>query len=251
MPRRTHIDIGKLRALDACEDIEQLSDAITRLLAPLHIEYWYYAVDLPLVNEHPNQLHFGTYPDEWVKHYFEQDFIRIDPVISHCHDRAVPLTWQEAQRHQARVVDPQLHKVRRLFNEAREAGLGSGISIPLHGPGVTWGLMSYASPNLEERDFVALLPELHLMAHFVHEAARRIGRATVGETLPTLTRRERECLAWAAAGKTRWEIGQVLNISERTVIFHLQNATQKLGVSGRQAAIARAVQLGLVISPRV
>lgn len=250
MPRRTHLDIGKLRALDACADVGQLTDAITRLLAPLHIEHWYYAVDLPLVNEHPDQLHFGTYPEAWVRHYFDQGYIRIDPVISHCHDRAVPLTWQEAQRTSARVVDPHLHQIRRFFNEAREAGLGSGISIPLHGPGVTWGLMSYASTNMEERDFIALLPELHLMAHFVHEAARRIGRATVGETLPTLTRRERECLAWAAAGKTSWEIGQVLNISERTAIFHLQNATRKLGVSGRQAAIARAVQLGLVVTAR-
>ena len=251
MPRRTHLDIGKLRALDACADVGQLTGAITRLLAPLHIEHWYYAVDLPLVNEHPDQLHFGTYPEAWVRHYFDQGYIRIDPVISHCHDRAVPLTWQEAQRTSARVVDPHLHQIRRFFNEAREAGLGSGISIPLHGPGVTWGLMSYASTNMEERDFIALLPELHLMAHFVHEAARRIGRATVGETLPTLTRRERECLAWAAAGKTSWEIGQVLNISERTAIFHLQNATRKLGVSGRQAAIARAVQLGLVVSARL
>jgi LuxR family quorum-sensing transcriptional regulator LasR len=47
-------------------------------------------------------------------------------------------------------------------------------------------------------------------------------------------------------GKTSWEIGRLLSVAERTVVFHLQNATQKLGVSGRQAAVARAIVSGLI-----
>ncbi len=94
------------------------------------------------------------------------------------------------------------------------------------------------------------MPHLHLLAHYVHEAARRFGPSRTPVRLPALTKRERECLSWAAEGKTSWEIGLLLNISERTSIFHLQNATHKLGVSGRQAAIARAVSLGLIVSLR-
>lgn len=63
---------------------------------------------------------------------------------------------------------------------------------------------------------------------------------------PSLTRREIDCLRWAAEGRTSWEIGQLLNISERTSIFHLQNATHKIGVSGRQAAIKKAQLMGLI-----
>ena len=84
----------------------------------------------------------------------------------------------------------------------------------------------------------------------MHEAARQFLRTRTPAPLPALTRRERECLLWAAEGKTSWEIGQLLNISERTSIFHLQNATHKLGASGRQAAIARAISLGLIVSQR-
>jgi DNA-binding CsgD family transcriptional regulator len=63
---------------------------------------------------------------------------------------------------------------------------------------------------------------------------------------PTLTARERECLSWIAQGKTGWETGAILRISERTVVFHLHNARRKLGVHNRSAAVARAVRLGLL-----
>lgn len=55
------------------------------------------------------------------------------------------------------------------------------------------------------------------------------------EPLP-LTRREKECLGLAAHGMTALEIAQLLKISERTCIFHLQNARHKLGVHDLQAA---------------
>jgi DNA-binding CsgD family transcriptional regulator len=64
-----------------------------------------------------------------------------------------------------------------------------------------------------------------------------------------LTEREKECLLWAAEGKTGWEIATIVNISERTVTFHLQNAAQKMGVVNRQQAISRALSMGL-IEPR-
>lgn len=250
MGSRTLIDIARMRAFERAPSLEALTNDVDAELKPLGVSSWFYAVDLPLVNDHPHQLRMGTYPEAWVSHYFEQDYISIDPIISHCHDHATPMAWDEAQQLERRVIDPHLQKVRHLFGEAREFGLGAGVSIPLHGPGVSWGLMSYASNTLTSQDFVDMLPELHLLAHFVHEAARRFARSKTPAQLPSLTKRERECLSWAAEGKTSWEIGQLLNISERTSIFHLQNATHKLGVSGRQAAIARAVSLGLIVSFR-
>lgn len=248
MTGRTLIDISRMRAFERTPNVEALVDEIEDVLIAVGVEFWFYAVDLPLVNDHPNQLHIGNYPAAWLKHYVDNDYISIDPIISHCHDHATPLAWDDAQQLDRRVVDPHLQKIRNLFGEAREFGLGAGVSVPLHGPGVSWGLMSYASGTLSAREFSDMLPELHLLAHYVHEAARRFARSRTPAQLPALTKRERECLSWAAEGKTSWEIGQLLNISERTSIFHLQNATHKLGVSGRQAAIARAVSLGLIVS---
>lgn len=57
-----------------------------------------------------------------------------------------------------------------------------------------------------------------------------------------LTKREHDCLCWAAQGKTSWEIGQILGIQERTVNFHIANTCEKLEVRTRQAAITVALQ---------
>ncbi|HUH89003.1 MAG TPA: helix-turn-helix transcriptional regulator [Pusillimonas sp.] len=61
-----------------------------------------------------------------------------------------------------------------------------------------------------------------------------------------LSRRELECLHWASLGKTSWEIGAILGITERTINFHIQNACRKLQVRGRQAAITAAHHAGLL-----
>lgn len=61
-----------------------------------------------------------------------------------------------------------------------------------------------------------------------------------------LTKRELECLYWAAKGKTSWEIGTILGISERTVNFHISNLIPKFSVHSRQAAIAIAISMGLL-----
>jgi LuxR family transcriptional regulator, quorum-sensing system regulator BjaR1 len=61
-----------------------------------------------------------------------------------------------------------------------------------------------------------------------------------------LTPREREILRWAADGKTAWEVSVILNISERTVKFHLIQASQKLNAVNRTAAVAKALARGLI-----
>ncbi|NYT63308.1 helix-turn-helix domain-containing protein [Alcaligenaceae bacterium] len=63
-----------------------------------------------------------------------------------------------------------------------------------------------------------------------------------------LTTRELTCLQWASIGKTSWEMGVILGLTERTINFHVHNACRKLGVHGRQAAITAAFQLGLLQS---
>ncbi len=61
-----------------------------------------------------------------------------------------------------------------------------------------------------------------------------------------LSDREKACLRWAALGKSSWETGRILSISENTVIFHIKNAMKKLGTSNRMLAAVKAMQLGLI-----
>lgn len=78
-------------------------------------------------------------------------------------------------------------------------------------------------------------------------AARRAAKKPTAGTPPIeLSEREKSCLSWTALGKSSWEIGQILRISENTVIFHIKNAMKKLGVSSRTLAAVKAVEMGLI-----
>lgn len=61
-----------------------------------------------------------------------------------------------------------------------------------------------------------------------------------------LSARERECLTWAASGKTAWESGMIMAISESAVKKHLASAAAKLGAHTRTHAVAIAMSAGLI-----
>lgn len=65
----------------------------------------------------------------------------------------------------------------------------------------------------------------------------------------TLTTREHEVLQAAAAGHTNREIGEQLNISDRTVQAHLAKVYRKLDANTRTEAVTAALAYGLLDLP--
>ena len=87
--------------------------------------------------------------------------------------------------------------------------------------------------------------EMHILAmKFV--ATYEDAVAGSDRTPARLTRREIQCLKWAAAGKTDAEVSEIVAIALPTVRFHIGNAARKLAVSGRAQAIHRAAILGYI-----
>lgn len=62
----------------------------------------------------------------------------------------------------------------------------------------------------------------------------------------SLSDRERECLLWVSFGKTAWETAAILGLSQRTIEFHLSNATRKLDAANKVHAAVLAIRLGLL-----
>ncbi|WP_230479509.1 helix-turn-helix domain-containing protein [Izhakiella capsodis] len=54
---------------------------------------------------------------------------------------------------------------------------------------------------------------------------------------------------WASIGKTYAEISLILNISQRTVKFHMANVVSKMGVSNARHAIRQGIERGLITLP--
>ena len=57
---------------------------------------------------------------------------------------------------------------------------------------------------------------------------------------------QRTVLKWAAAGKTNWEIGKIMEMSEAGVKYHIAEIAKKLGVVGRAQVLLRAKTLLLI-----
>jgi DNA-binding CsgD family transcriptional regulator len=61
-----------------------------------------------------------------------------------------------------------------------------------------------------------------------------------------LSKREIECLRWAAVGKTDGEIATILSRSCATIRFHIHNAAVKLNAVNRSQTVFKAGQLGFL-----
>ncbi|AIO26872.1 TPA: LuxR C-terminal-related transcriptional regulator [Burkholderia cepacia] len=75
-------------------------------------------------------------------------------------------------------------------------------------------------------------------------------RLALNMTPPTavaLSTRECEVLKWAAEGKTAYEIGMILGLTERTINFHISRSIAKLDASNKTNAVVKAVLMGLIV----
>ena len=86
----------------------------------------------------------------------------------------------------------------------------------------------------------------HLLAIHLHAALQELLEVQADAPAVTLTPRECECLKWTARGKSSWVISEILNLSERTVNFHITNAMGKLEVTSRAHAVAKSLYHGLI-----
>ncbi len=195
----------------------------------------------------PQLIIISGYRQDWWDYYNEKDYFKVDPVLSHCENNIMPIHWQDLSEKQ---LENELSK--QVMNESTEFGLKNGISFPVHSPKGEFAILSFATDNTS-KDIPSLLnyisPHLMLFTYHMHESVMRIFSDNNGNIKgKELTAREKECLLWAAEGKTSDETADILFISESTVRYHLNNAARKLNVHTRRHAIARAICLG-VISP--
>jgi DNA-binding CsgD family transcriptional regulator len=185
----------------------------------------------------------GTYSRSWTDHYMAQRYVSIDPVINIGARTAHPVDWAHLPRDD--------DKVRRLFGEAVEAGVGrNGLTFPIRGPRHGhWALFIATSSEsdaewaLRRRD---LLKGLMLIANYVHQRAYDLHGQEAPVDLDAITKREIEALEWIAEGKNIEDTAMMMRISTAAVMAHLDSARHKLHAVNRVHAITKAIREGLI-----
>ncbi len=97
-------------------------------------------------------------------------------------------------------------------------------------------------------DYVTKPIDFDVLATIIDARLARVARINVWPKQFNLSDRELEVLTWSARGKTSDEIASILNLSKRTVDFHIDNARDKLGVATRTQAVVKAAA-GRLINP--
>ena len=183
-----------------------------------------------------------NYPEDWMKHYFEKGFDRIDPVITYCQNKMDTFTWAEIPE-RLRITRMQA----QCLNMGIEAGLYNGICTPLWGPNQFSGIGLASKEKLDSLD--CSLDLITSYCNHFYVVFQRINRkADRPEHNIYLTKREHEVLPCGLpAVKTgNGEIATILKLCEDTVDYNFRNIFKKLNANNRTLATSKALSYGLI-----
>lgn len=186
----------------------------------------------------------GNLPADYLAEAPQFQYPGRDPVLERLKYSSTPFCYDQSLYVDKGVAD--------LWDFQAPFGFRTGITVAVHpAPGKHFllGFDRHRPLPTNDARLVLLLASLQLLATFAQDAAFRLcpGPATARiDVAPKLTRRELEVLRWTLGGKTAWEIGQILAISDNTVLFHLKTSMRKFGVNSKHQAALKAVSLGLL-----
>jgi LuxR family transcriptional regulator, quorum-sensing system regulator BjaR1 len=235
-PERTFDFLERLRA---CADAMEIAQAIVQEMGAFGFECvtcW----TLPPPGQSPIEgVMLNTRPEEYIERYVEQNYVVRDPVIKHLGKETRPFSWTDVKKRDA------LSKADTdIIDEAREFRVNDGLVVPII---TISGSIALFSPCGDKPD---LSPRARLAVEVMGiMALQTLKRATLDKLreepdYKPLTPREREVMQWVAHGKSDDEIGEILSISESTVLQHVENAKRKLDAYKRTSAIITALRRG-------
>jgi DNA-binding NarL/FixJ family response regulator len=240
-----------------CQNVIEILHYVTHAETPEHVRdvlirfqnYFSFTKALGgLVRLGPNRTFAGfgnvvnaSYPDEWLYMYWKNGFADVDPVFQSA------LKSPGTQHWQATYQNMSSEKEQEFISTARQFGLCDGITTG--SVDQACGVATFCSFASEQSlDAKRLVPLVEYLGYYIHLALLRTAPKSMPSTercVKELSSREVTILNWMKNGKTNWEIGKILGVTERTVRFHIESIFSKLQVTSRSQAVATAIEHGL------
>jgi DNA-binding CsgD family transcriptional regulator len=163
---------------------------------------------------------------------------RRDPVMQHCKQHSIPIIWNQDTYTSSGAAD--------IWENRPDTAIAPVFAWPLQKVDTCAETVRKPMPK-DPSELTRMVADLQLFAVHAQDAALRIlVPAAAQPERPQLTPRELECLRWTMDGKTAWEVGEILGISERTAVLHLNNGMHKLDCTNKHQAVLKALRLGLI-----
>jgi DNA-binding CsgD family transcriptional regulator len=229
--------------LVAAEDIAAFRKALLQVAE----DFGFPLVNLIVVNIGPGRKSQGRVvrndPLAWVPFVWDAAAVARDPCVQLVRSTDRPFAYDQDLYVSSGAGD--------LWEQQAPFGFKTGIGAVLHSkPGRRFCAigMDRNEPlpgNHAER--MRLFASLQLLVAFVQDAAYRLLLPDqIDRQVIDLSARERDVLAWASQGKSAWETGMLLAMSEHAVSRHLTRAVKRLGCASKAQAVAKAFETGLL-----
>ena len=229
-----------VRDVRGLESEEALTEALSDVSNDLGFRYFALTHHVD-IRKSSAAIRLHNYPAGWAEWFDDQRLGGADPVHRASNLTSVGFAWSQLEEMIALTADDRV-----VLDLARKEGIGDGFTVPAHVPGEAHGSCSFAA-EIGTAVREEHLPLAQLVGAFAFEAARRMRRPREPlPQMPRLTDRQRECVMWAARGKSDWEISQILGISEETVGEHLRHARERYGVGKRTVLAVHALFDGTI-----
>lgn len=217
----------------------ELASVMAQAAHQLGFEYAAIGMRLPLPLSDPKTVMLNNYAPAWREHYQAARYLGVDPTVAHAFVSTRPLLWS----------DQVFAKAASLWDDARAHGLCIGWAQPVHDIRGTASLLTLSRSHeaISPLEVGNKAPQLTWLAQAVHETLARVLASSPGSAgAIKLTAREIDVLRWAGDGKTAGETADILGITERTVVFHIDNALRRLGAVNKTAGVLKAAMLRLI-----
>lgn len=177
----------------------------------------------------------------WHQHYLEEQYNDIDSTLSFVYANHLPIYWNLRQQLAQATTDAE----RKMRKDSIAFGAESGLSIPIHGPHNNFAILllvqmqkeqcNLQHPKVQYEFFVAAHHYYHyIQSHLLDEVSEK-------ESFD-LTQREIQCLLLIAKQYSVKQMAQNLELTERTINFHIQKINKKLGTKNKYQSLAKALE---------
>ena len=242
------LDLNELEnALVQASTLDECNQALSNYLNKKGIttfSFTYYAY-------HPNSANRLKYDmcsnnfRSWHEHYLEEQYNNIDSTLVFVYNNHLPIYWNLKQQ----LAQATSETERKMREDSLAFGTESGLSIPIHGPHNNFAIlllvqMQNQQCNLQESCFqYEFFVAAHHYYHYIQE--HLLDQISEKEAFH-LTQREIQCLTLIAEQYSVKKMAQRLELSERTINFHIQKINKKLGTKNKYQSLAKAVEYQLL-----
>ncbi len=183
------------------------------------------------------------FPEEWELRYAQKNYYLNDNIAKTAFLKKGLIYWPDYISIPG-LDDEENDQSARVMAEAASMGLKDGWLYSLQGRRSTEAaIISLAGKKMQKTERSRKILE-YLIPHLGLAVKQVILNRPRGSV--QLTPRESEILSWTAAGKTAWEISRILDISRKTVEFHMGNVFKKLDAVNACQAVAIGLSSGLI-----